>query len=56
MKDYKVEFIGTKGNRNYRFFDNEKQATNFYNKCNGEAVIKKYNVDTFEYEVIKGVK
>ena len=55
MKDYIVEFIGAKGNRNYRQFDTEKQAMKHYEKCNGEAIVKKYNPETFNYEVIKGV-
>ena len=56
MKDYIVEFIGSKGNRNRKQFDTEKLAMNFYYKCNGEAIVKKYNAESFEYEVIKGVK
>lgn len=56
FKDYKVEFIGANGNRNYRMFDTEKEAIKHYEKCNGEAVIKKYNPETFEYEVIKDAK
>lgn len=56
MKDYIVYFIGAKGNRNTRQFDTEAQAMKFYDKCNGEAIVKKYNPETFEYEVIKEVK
>lgn len=56
MKDYIVYFIGAKGNRNTRQFDTEAQAMKFYDKCNGEAIVKKYNPETFEYEVIKDVK
>lgn len=56
MKDFIVTYIGAKGNRNNRSFDTEKQAMNLYNKCNGEAIVKKYNPETCEYEVIKGIK
>lgn len=56
MKDYIVSYIGAKGKRNNRSFDTEKQAMALYNKCGGEAVVKKYNPETCEYDVIKGVK
>ena len=52
MKDYKVEFIGNKGHRNYRTFDSMDKAMKFYNKLKGEAIIKKYNPETFTYDVV----
>lgn len=52
MKDYLVSFIGSKGNRNSKSFDTEKQAIKFYEKCNKQAIVKKYNAETFEYDII----
>ena len=52
MKDYKVEFIGNKGHRNYRTFDSMDKAMNFYNKLHGEAIVKKCNPETFVYDVV----
>lgn len=56
MKNYTVTFIGNKGNRNYRSFKTEKQAIKFYEKCSKQAIVKKYNEKTLQYEIILDIE